>query len=124
MTDDDETASALIEIAEDDHQEPEPASRSQHHLARMPLPPHSVPVPAANQPEHENRAKQEELEVELEGDEDEIEEEAQGPKPHVRDWADLRKEIKDNLKKNSKALPLSHINQLMIISNFATLRLK
>ena len=96
MTDDDETPSALTEIAEDDRQEPEP----------------------------ESRVKQEELEVELEGDEDEIEEEAQGPKPHVRDWADLRKEIKDNLKKNSKTSPLSHINQLMIISNFATLCLK
>jgi hypothetical protein len=115
-TDNDETASALTEIAEDDRQEPEPASHSQHHPV--------CSVPTANRPEPESHVKQEELEVELEGGEDEIEEEAQGPKPHVRDWADLRKEIKDNLKKNSKTLPLSHINQLMIISNFATLRLK
>jgi hypothetical protein len=88
----------------------------------VPLPLHSVPT--ANLPEPESHVKQEELEVELEGDEDDIEEEAQGPKPHVCDWADLRKQIKDNLKKNSKTLPLSHINQLMIISNFATLCLK
>lgn len=115
MTDNDETASALTEIAEDDRQEPDPASHS-------PLPSHFVP--GANQSEPDIHVKQEEPKVELEGDEDEIEEEARGPKPHVHDWADLRKEIKDNLKKNSKTLPLSHINQLMIISNFATLRLK
>ena len=119
-TDDDETASALAEIAEDDRREPEP--QASHHPVRMPLPLHSVPT--ANQPEPESHVKQEGLEVELEGDEDKIKEEAQGPKPHVHDWADLRKEIKNNLKKNSKTLPLSHINQLMIISNFATLRLK
>jgi hypothetical protein len=119
-TDDDETALALTEIAKDDQQEPEPLAS--HHPVRMPLPLHSVPT--ANEPEPESHVKQEELEVELEGDEDEIEEEAQGPKPHVRDWADLQKEIKDNLRKNRKTLLLSHINQLMIISNFATLRLK
>jgi hypothetical protein len=124
-TDNDETASALTEIAEDDQQEPDPASHSQHHQALMrqvvtvPLPSQSVSTSS-----QEIHVKQEELEVELEGDEDEIEEEARGPKPHVHDWADIRKEIKDNLKKNSKTLPLSHINQLIIISNFATLRLK
>jgi len=80
-TDNDETASALTEISEDDRQEPEPASRSQHHPV--------CSVPTANRPEPESHVKQEELEVELEGGEDEIEEEAQGPKPHVRDWADL-----------------------------------
>jgi len=74
-TDDDETASVLTEIAEDDRQEPEPAtgSRSQH-PAHVPLPLCSVPT--ANLPEPESHVKQEKLEVELEGDEDEIEEEA------------------------------------------------
>lgn len=57
-TDNDETASALTEIAEDDRQEPdsEPASHSQCHLAHVPLPLHSVPT--ANQPEPESRVKQ------------------------------------------------------------------
>jgi hypothetical protein len=61
---------------------------------------------------------------ELEDWEIELEESVQGPMSHVRDWSDLRKEIKDHLKKNSSTLPLSEINQLLIISNFATLRIK
>jgi len=105
-TDNDETALALTEIYKDDRQEPEPLAN--RHPVRALLPLHSVP--AANQPEPESHVKQEELEVELEEDEDKIEEEAQGPKPHVCDWADLQKDIKDNLKKNSRTLPLSHIN--------------
>src|SRR5467141_4093660 len=56
--------------------------------------------------------------------EDELDEQAQGPVEHIRDWADLRKDIKDQLKKYSKTFPLSHINQILIISNFATLWLK
>jgi len=48
----------------------------------------------------------------------------QGPKSHVCNWSDLRKQIKDHLEKNSKTLPLSQLNQLLIISNFATLCLK
>jgi hypothetical protein len=63
-------------------------------------------------------------EDEIEEWEGELEEGLQGPKSHIRDWADLRKQIKDHLKKNSKTLPLSQVNQLLIISNFATLRLK
>ncbi len=61
---------------------------------------------------------------ELEDWEVELEESIQGPTTHIRDWSDLRKQIKDHLKKNSKALPLSQVNQLLIISNFATLRIK
>jgi hypothetical protein len=61
---------------------------------------------------------------ELEDWEIELEESVQGPTSHVRDWSDLRKDIKDHLKKNSSTLPLSQINQLLIISNFATLRIK
>lgn len=63
-------------------------------------------------------------EDDLEDAEDELEEGVQGPKAHIRDWADLRKDIRDHLKKHSKTLPLSQINQFLIISNFATLRLK
>ena len=61
---------------------------------------------------------------ELEDWEAKLDESVQGPKIHVQDWTDLRKQIKDHLKKNSKILPLSRLNQLLIISNFATLRLK
>ena len=55
--------------------------------------------------------------------EDELVENMQGA-AEIRDWATLRTKIKAELKKNSKALPLSRINQLLILSNFATLRLK
>ncbi|KAG1853065.1 hypothetical protein F4604DRAFT_1933334 [Suillus subluteus] len=42
----------------------------------------------------------------------------------IRDWKVLRDQIKENLKKHHKSLPLSSVNQLMILSNFATLQLK
>jgi len=61
---------------------------------------------------------------EVEDWEAELEEVVEGPKTHIRDWADLRADIKKDLKKHSKTLPLSRLNQLMIICNFATLRLK
>ena len=61
---------------------------------------------------------------ELEDWECELEDSVQGPTSNVHDWLDLRKQIKDHLKKNSKTLPLSQINQLLIVSNFATLHIK
>jgi hypothetical protein len=61
---------------------------------------------------------------ELEDWEIELEESVQGPTSHIRDWSDLWKDIKDHLKENSSTLLLSQINQLLIISNFATLRIK
>ena len=54
----------------------------------------------------------------------ELEEVVEGPKSHIRDWEVLRTDIKKHLKKHSKTLPLSQLNQFMIICNFATLRLK
>ena len=48
----------------------------------------------------------------------------QCPPAEIKDWAALRTRIKEDLKKKSKILTLSAINQLMILSNFATLRLK
>lgn len=42
----------------------------------------------------------------------------------IRAWDELREQIKKDLKKNSNCLPLSKINQLLVIRNFATLRLK
>ena len=61
---------------------------------------------------------------ELEDWEADLDESVQGLKSHIHDWSDLCKQIKDHLKKNSKTLPLSRLNQFLIISNFATLRLK
>ena len=80
--------------------------------------------------ESENRSEISDLDPVIEGgdhDEEiedweaELEEVVEGPKSHVRDWADLRTDIKKHLKKHSKTLPLSRLNQLMIICNFATL---
>ncbi|KAJ6507587.1 hypothetical protein DFH09DRAFT_1101123 [Mycena vulgaris] len=42
----------------------------------------------------------------------------------IKDWVELREQIKLELKKKGKGLPLSKMNQLTIIRNFATLRLK
>jgi hypothetical protein len=56
--------------------------------------------------------------------ESDLEEAFQGPKCAIKDWSELRKQIKTHLRKHSKSLPLSKINQYLIISNFATLRLK
>ena len=61
---------------------------------------------------------------EVEDWEAELEEVIEGPKSHIQDWADLCTDIKKHLKKHSKTLPLSRLNQIMIICNFATLRLK
>jgi len=58
---------------------------------------------------------------EEDGWEDEIHENL-SPKADIQGWEELRTQIKDDLKK--KSLPLSQINQLMILRNFATLRIK
>ena len=42
----------------------------------------------------------------------------------IRDWKALRDQSQGNLKKHSKTLLLSQLNQLHILSSFATLRLK
>ncbi|KAI6143302.1 hypothetical protein BKA82DRAFT_4359853 [Pisolithus tinctorius] len=39
----------------------------------------------------------------------------------IHDWKVLQDQIRADLKKHSKALPLSQVNQLLILSNFATL---
>jgi len=56
--------------------------------------------------------------------EDKLEENVCSPqvKPHL--WDVLQKKVKDNLRKKSKILSLSQLNQLMILANFATLWLK
>jgi hypothetical protein len=68
-------------------------------------------------------------ELPLDGDdaetwEQELDANVEDPNKEIRSWDELRKQIKNDLKKQSKTLPLSCINQLMILSNFATLQLK
>ena len=53
-----------------------------------------------------------------------IDEIVQGPSQTVCNWSDIQKDIQAHLKKTQKSLTLSEINQYLIISNFATLRLK
>ena len=53
--------------------------------------------------------------------EDKIKEVMQ-PKSEIRSWGELREQIKTDLKKKHVHLPLSQINQLMILRNFANLR--
>ena len=56
--------------------------------------------------------------------ESELDEMLGGPKLTTRDWSELKKKIKTHLTKHKNSLPLAQINQYLIISNFATLRLK
>jgi len=42
----------------------------------------------------------------------------------IRGWDELQDQVKDDLAKGAKTLPLSHVSQLMLIQSFATLRLK
>ncbi|KAF9461685.1 hypothetical protein BDZ94DRAFT_1310317, partial [Collybia nuda] len=56
--------------------------------------------------------------------EDELDECVRGG-VEIRGWSELHKQIKADLNESQKRLlPTSHINQLLIIRNFATLRLK
>lgn len=56
--------------------------------------------------------------------EHELDETVQHPPAEIKDREGLQAQIKQYLKKQSKILTLSAINQLLILSNFATLRLK
>lgn len=47
-----------------------------------------------------------------------------GSATQIRSWDELCDQIKDDLTKHSKTLPVSRIHQLLILSNFATLQLK
>jgi hypothetical protein len=42
----------------------------------------------------------------------------------IRDWSTLREQIKRDLARKYKSLPLSQVNQFMILRNFATLHLR
>ena len=68
--------------------------------------------------------KVEDHDEELENWEEKLEEHTEGSKNHIQDWKDLWADIKKQLKKGSKTLPVSRLNQLMIVSCFATLCLK
>lgn len=61
---------------------------------------------------------------EMEAWEEELEQDVSNPPTEIKDWAMLRAQIKADLKKNAKKFALSELNKLMIICNFATLRIK
>ena len=56
--------------------------------------------------------------------EEELHDVAVGAKTEIRSWKVLREQIKDNLKNDRGKLTISHLNQLNILCNFATLMLK
>jgi len=92
--------------------------------------PLSVSSDSEESDKEENSPPQEIGTIEIEDDaeyaeewECELDDAVQG-KTEVRDWNVLRQQIKTTLKKTSKQPPLTQINQLMILANFATLRLK
>jgi len=84
----------------------------------------SDPSSLADEQEDIGGEIQEEGLDEQENYESDLEEAIQGPKHTVKDWSELQKQIKTHLAKHSKSLPLSKINQYLMISNFATLQLK
>ena len=63
-------------------------------------------------------------EADCEAWEDELDESLGNPQVKPRPWDVLRQKIKGELKKQHKILSLSQLNQLMVLSNFATLHLK
>ncbi|KAJ7280466.1 hypothetical protein C8J57DRAFT_1501912 [Mycena rebaudengoi] len=60
----------------------------------------------------------------LEAWEDELDENIQGPNGTMCPWSELREKIRNDIKKGQKTLPLSHLNSLMLVFNFATLQTK
>ena len=100
----------------------------------MPLTPSSPTMPeqstSGQEPEGlEEEALEEsnpvvESEEQLETWEEELDAGIVGVPSQVKGWDVLRDQIKTELKKKSKMLTLPQINQMMILSNFATLRLK
>ena len=71
----------------------------------------------------EQADEEDESEEDIEDWEEALDDAVQG-NADIRDWEVLREQIKTTLRKKSKQLPLTQINQLMILTNFATLRLK
>jgi len=73
----------------------------------------------------DDRDLQQELESGIGEDwEHELDERVQNSQPEIKDWSALHAQIKADLKKQYRQLSLLQINQMMILSNFATLRLK
>ena len=86
--------------------------------------PENVTRPPSSAAVSENESDNEGSEDAAKDWEHELDEAVQRPPAEIKDWGALRTQIKEDLKKRSKILTLSAINQLMILSNFATLRLK
>ena len=58
------------------------------------------------------------------GWEDDLDECVQGGGAEIRGWNILRAQIEKDMKKSGSTLPISKVNQLLILCNFATLQLK
>lgn len=82
----------------------------------------------------QKRAHEDEVDTDVEGEEEPTIDDAHpweheicktlNPQVEIHGWKELHNQIKKDLKKEHSMLPLSQINQLMILCNFATLRLK
>ena len=57
-------------------------------------------------------------------EDDHLDEGVQGGGVKIRGWNVLREQIEKEMKTRSHTLPFSQVNQLLILRNFATLRLK
>ena len=128
--------SEIIEIESIDlteTHEPSPQPKMQLEVESEPPSPPLAPTARSTSPGPQHPPDNDEMfadsdEVEKEAEEWELEAEAETvlPKaiPEIRPWVVLREQIKDDLKKHSRTLPLSKINQLIILRNFATLQIK
>lgn len=54
----------------------------------------------------------------------ELDKDIEDPTKPTKDWRELQTQIKTHLKKNSRTMPLSQLNQYMILGNFFTLWIK
>lgn len=78
---------------------------------------------ACAQPTAEKDDIADELNVE-EAWEEELEERMSPGGAEIRGWHDLREQVKTKLKRGKTTLTVTQVNQLLLIRNFATLRLK
>lgn len=104
----------------DEPQSPQPKPRPPISPPAQPEPSDPIQDESSSEPDTEtSQPCAEEWELEAE-----IVELMPNVNQEIRGWHELRAQIISDLKKGNKKLPLSKVNQLMILRNFATLRLK
>jgi hypothetical protein len=108
---------------------PSPARSRDPSIVPSPIPSHDPSTsPSENESDRDNGSVPSDS-SEHEEDDFDIFMAAGGPEPNtkadIRDWRDLREQIKSDLEiAHKRHEPLSRINQLLILRNFATLRIK